>query len=119
MIALKAHSIRIEGKSLQIDCFGHIQYLNLQLVNGSGKSMEVDKVGWGMLSAVGFPTTRAWFVSLQRRRVPARTRLSNICGGIAGGGADGGGGSGEVEGVPRAVPQVDGEELAEEGGRLP
>lgn len=29
------------------------------------------------------------------------------------------GGSGEVEGVPRAVPQVDGEKLAEEGGRLP
>ena len=34
-------------------------------------------------------------------------------------GADGGGESGEVEGVPRAVPEVDGEELAEEGGRLP
>lgn len=33
--------------------------------------------------------------------------------------ADGGGVSGEVEGVPRAVPEVDGEELAEEGGRLP
>ena len=32
---------------------------------------------------------------------------------------DDGGGSGEVEGVPRAVPEVDGEELAEEGGRLP
>ena len=87
MIALKAHSIRIERKSLQIDCFGHIQYLNLQLVNGSGKSMEVDKVGWGMLSAVGFPTTRAWFVPLQRRRIPAWTRLSDICGGIAGEGA--------------------------------
>ena len=27
--------------------------------------------------------------------------------------------SGEVEGVPRAVPQVDGEELAEEEGCLP
>lgn len=34
--------------------------------------------------------------------------------------ADGGvGESGEVEGVPRAVPEVDGEELAEERGRLP
>ena len=58
-------------------------------------------------------------VPLQRRRIPARTRLSDICGGIAGGGADGGDGSGEVEGVPRAVPQVYGEELVEEGGRLP
>lgn len=57
-------------------------------------------------------------VPLQRRRVPARTRLSDICGAIAGEGADGGVGSGEVEGVPRAVPEVDGEELAEEGGRL-
>lgn len=27
--------------------------------------------------------------------------------------------SGEVEGVPQAVPEVDGEELAEERGRLP
>ena len=34
-------------------------------------------------------------------------------------GADGRGVSGEVEGVPRAVPEVDGEELAEEGGALP
>lgn len=33
--------------------------------------------------------------------------------------ADGGDGLGEVEGVPRAVPEVDGEELAEERGRLP
>ena len=46
--------------------------------------MVVDKVGWGMLSAVSFPTTRAWFVSLQRRRILARTRLSDICGALAG-----------------------------------
>ena len=86
MIALKAHSIRIEAELLASDKLLCLQYLYLQLVNGRGKSMVVDKVGWGMLSAVGFPTTRAWFVPLQRRRIPARTRLSDICGAIAGGG---------------------------------
>lgn len=34
-------------------------------------------------------------------------------------GADGGGVLGEVEGVPRAVPEVEGEEFAEEGRCLP